>query len=148
MAWWRLFVVLLTLGIGTTAAAEIWPLPWRVLDHAVDGFVFDIAQTPDGIVWIGTETGLRRFDGSRFVLVTHPQLAGPIEALAVDREGALWGARRDHRRFRLWAGQVTLDPPAVRGPQAFPGNRLFQDGTGTLWSLGHEGLRRRQNNQW
>ena len=30
-------------------------------------FVSAIAQTPDGYLWIATQTGLVRFDGSRFV---------------------------------------------------------------------------------
>jgi ligand-binding sensor domain-containing protein len=33
------------------------------------GPVYAINQTPDGYLWIGTERGLVRFDGRRFVLM-------------------------------------------------------------------------------
>ena len=36
------------------------------------GPVYAITQTPDGYLWIGTEAGLVRFDGSTFRLVRDP----------------------------------------------------------------------------
>jgi len=56
--------------------------------------VTSIAQTPDGYIWFGTEFGLARFDGVRFVTFNHentPVLADPeVESLILDEGGTLW----------------------------------------------------------
>jgi signal transduction histidine kinase/ligand-binding sensor domain-containing protein len=62
-------------------------------------FVTSIAQTPDGYVWIGTQNGLLRFDGVRFVAFdpdNTPALAhARVEHLYVDRGGTLWANTYD-----------------------------------------------------
>jgi len=40
---------------------------WRLQDGYFGGAVLEITQTADGYIWIGSETGLYRFDGVRFV---------------------------------------------------------------------------------
>src|ERR1043165_9077199 len=61
-----------------------------------------IAQTPDGTMWFGTETGLARFDGRRTQTINDLALpTGRILALQTDEVGALWigteaGAVRFH----------------------------------------------------
>ncbi|HEU5131237.1 MAG TPA: two-component regulator propeller domain-containing protein, partial [Pyrinomonadaceae bacterium] len=45
-----------------------------------------IAQTPDGAMWFGTETGLAKFDGRR--IQTLP--TGRVLALQTDKDGAMW----------------------------------------------------------
>src|SRR5215468_8285586 len=40
---------------------------WRIQDGYLPGPPEDIAQTTDGYLWIGTDAGLVRFDGIRFV---------------------------------------------------------------------------------
>ena len=40
---------------------------WRMQDGFLNGVPNAIAQTTDGYLWIGTQTGLMRFDGVRFV---------------------------------------------------------------------------------
>ena len=40
---------------------------WRVRDGQLPGSPLALAQTSDGFLWIGTEAGLVRFDGVRFV---------------------------------------------------------------------------------
>ena len=53
-----------------------------------------LAQTSDGYLWIGTEEGLARFDGARFVVFDRrntPALADhDIRALFAARDGTLW----------------------------------------------------------
>src|SRR5258708_17466074 len=53
-----------------------------------------IEQTPDGYLWIGTEAGLARFDGTWFTVFNRtntPQLRdNAILSLACDRQGSLW----------------------------------------------------------
>src|ERR1700730_13936325 len=53
-----------------------------------------LTQTPDGYLWIGTDKGLLRFDGSIFR--TFPRATptsfpiGPVQALMVSSQGVLW----------------------------------------------------------
>jgi ligand-binding sensor domain-containing protein len=58
------------------------------------GSVHAFAQTADGYLWIGTDKGLVRFDGSTFRLVTGTGPGSPpivqVLGLIVDAEGSLW----------------------------------------------------------
>src|SRR5258708_14223072 len=53
-----------------------------------------IARTPDGYLWVGTQEGLARSDGLRFVVFDHFNEAAipdkQISALYVDTAGRLW----------------------------------------------------------
>lgn len=53
-----------------------------------------LAQTADGYLWLGTEVGLVRFDGSGFAVFdasTRPALPGnDVQCLLATRDGALW----------------------------------------------------------
>src|ERR1700675_1472166 len=40
---------------------------WKIREGFSKGFIFSIAQTRDGYLWLGTEFGLLRFDGVRAV---------------------------------------------------------------------------------
>ena len=40
---------------------------WTVREGFAKGPIHSIAQTPDGYLWLGTESGLLRFDGVRAV---------------------------------------------------------------------------------
>jgi signal transduction histidine kinase/ligand-binding sensor domain-containing protein len=60
-----------------------------------------IAQTPDGAMWFGTETGLAKFDGRRTQTINDPALpAIRILALQTDKNGAMWiGTEAGATRF-------------------------------------------------
>src|SRR5215469_10729104 len=67
---------------------------WLLRDGFFEGPAFAITQTKDGYVWIGTQSGLFRFDGSRFEPWAPPEgrqlLSGVISALLGARDGSLW----------------------------------------------------------
>ena len=50
---------------------------WKVRDGFAKGFIYAIAQTPDGYLWLGTEFGLLRFDGVRAVPGCRPMANSP-----------------------------------------------------------------------
>ena len=66
---------------------------WRTQDGFLNGAISEITQTRDGYLWIGTENGLLRFDGVRFV-PWKPEggnrLSSRISALLGARDGSLW----------------------------------------------------------
>jgi signal transduction histidine kinase/ligand-binding sensor domain-containing protein len=50
-----------------------------------------IAQTPDGVMWFGTDGGLAKYDGRRTQAITGDGLPpGKVLALKLDPDGALW----------------------------------------------------------
>jgi signal transduction histidine kinase/ligand-binding sensor domain-containing protein len=67
---------------------------WRVEDGDFNGTPVVMAQTLDGYLWIGTGTGLIRFDGVRFVPWTPPAGQGMLDprvfSLLGARDGSLW----------------------------------------------------------
>src|SRR6476660_6729769 len=67
---------------------------WFVREGFGQGRVNAIAQTPDGYLWLGTEFGLRRFDGVRSVPwhpPDHEQLPNNwIRTLLAAPDGTLW----------------------------------------------------------
>jgi ligand-binding sensor domain-containing protein len=66
---------------------------WRLQDGVLAGTPLSIAQTSDGYLWIGTQAGLVRFDGVRFVPFVPPETASPfnpqIESLLGASDGSL-----------------------------------------------------------
>jgi ligand-binding sensor domain-containing protein len=58
------------------------------------GAVYAIAETSDGYLWIGSEQGLLRFDGSNFHLMKRTDSpaapVGPVIGLTADAQGSLW----------------------------------------------------------
>jgi signal transduction histidine kinase/ligand-binding sensor domain-containing protein len=67
---------------------------WGIEQGFPGGAVYDIAQTPDGYLWIGTQQGLVRFDGLNFILFQQANgeksPSGPVLSLITDAEGSLW----------------------------------------------------------
>jgi PAS domain S-box-containing protein len=67
---------------------------WTTEDGSLKGGVRCIAQSPDGYLWLGTEFGLLRFDGVRFIPWNPPPgqhlPSSNIWSLVAARDGTLW----------------------------------------------------------
>lgn len=67
---------------------------WTIDEGLPMNTVMSIAQTKDGYLWLGTETGVAQFDGVKFENFNHentPAFTNDIIlALMVDRSGRLW----------------------------------------------------------
>src|SRR5690348_8200136 len=72
---------------------------WTRQDAHLPGVVLALAQTLDGNLWVGTEFGLLRFDGVRFVpwaaRPDQPLTSQYTNALAAARDGGLWIGTRE-----------------------------------------------------
>ena len=99
----RMFLVLFCAAFAVPSADALDPerrisqyahTAWRVRDGTFAGAPNAIAQTTDGYIWIGTTSGLLRFDGVRFVPFTPPagkRLPNPaVYSLLGARDGSLW----------------------------------------------------------
>ena len=71
----------------------------------------DIAQTPDGILWIGTYAGLYRYNGSEFKWMKDFHSVRNVNCLYVDEEGRLWIGTNDNGLSICINGRIvtTLD---------------------------------------
>ncbi|MBV8830904.1 MAG: hypothetical protein JO108_16910, partial [Acidobacteriaceae bacterium] len=100
--------------------------------EGLNGSTRCIVQTRDGYIWLGTEFGLVRFDGVRFVLwaapAGQPLPSNNIRSLLAARDGTLWigtveglASWRDGKvnRYAEVAGQNVLT--------------VFEDSDGTIW---------------
>src|SRR5215468_9776391 len=67
---------------------------WMARDGFFSGLPYAITQTADGYIWIGTASGLFRFDGSRFEPWSSPDgkklPSNLILGLLGARDGTLW----------------------------------------------------------
>jgi signal transduction histidine kinase/ligand-binding sensor domain-containing protein len=67
---------------------------WGERDGLPQNFVNALAQTRDGYLWMGSERGLIRFDGTRFTVFTPESTPGLstawVTALAAAPDGTLW----------------------------------------------------------
>ncbi len=80
---------------GFVRAGEYGVTSWGVDEGLPQSSVTDIAQTPDGFLWISSLlSGLSRFDGARFVnfdSANTPELVNSgVRRLLVDKQGNLW----------------------------------------------------------
>ena len=106
------------------------------------GTVGAIAQTQDGYLWFGTDTGLARFDGVRFAWFDSATTPGirnhNVTSLCATRDGTLW-IGTDGGLSRMTGGSVStlrsedgLSHDMVRS--------LAEGHDGTLWIGTYKGL--------
>ena len=105
---------------------------WKVRDGFAKGVINALAQTPDGYLWVGTESGLLRFDGVHPVLWQPPsgqQLPGTIiTSLLVTQDGTLWIGT--FTGLASWKGGRLTQFPDLRGHDV---TSLLQARDGTVW---------------
>jgi Two component regulator propeller len=67
---------------------------WKIDDGYFGSNPYSLAQDNDGCRWIGTDHGLYRYDGDRFLRGNPPTgthlPSSNIEGLLADRDGSLW----------------------------------------------------------
>jgi len=104
---------------------------WRIQDGYFTGTPQAITQTSDGYLWIGTEGGLVRFDGVRFVPWSAPngqQLPSTrIHSVLGASDGSLWIGTA--RGLAKWNDHGLVN---VSASPAFI-ETILQDPKGTVW---------------
>ena len=102
--------------------------------EGLKGSTRSIVQTPDGYLWLGTEFGLVRFDGARFVPWSPPpgqHLPSPnILALLATRDGTLWIGTLEG--LASWKEDKLIQYPEIHGGVM----ALLEDHEGTVWAGG------------
>jgi len=111
-------------------------MEWSRDDGLASNHVYDIIQSRDGFLWIGTGGGLSRFDGNSFTNInrsSHPVLLSNIvNSLLEDRNGNIWFGTHG-------GGLYTITPDSlirITDKQGLPSDyvlSLAEDSTGTIW---------------
>src|SRR5260370_40083779 len=111
---------------------------WRIQDGVFSGTPFAVTQTTDGYMWIGTQAGLVRFDGVRFVPCTSPDgkylPSSNITSLLGAHDGSLW--------IGMDGGLSHWDRRDLTNYPFNPGrsNSIIEDRKGTVWVARTRGM--------
>lgn len=118
---------------------------WQVQQGLPRAAIFSIRQTSDGYLWLGTQAGLYRFDGVRFVAVQGGKGRSLsnlwIQDLCEDREHNLWIATDDAGLIRL-QGRTASYLGRAEGLPSEHARCLLVDRNGDLWVGTDNGLAR------
>ncbi len=88
---------------------------WQTQQGLPESSIYSVLQAHDGYLWLGTLTGLVRFDGVRFTTLDniYPDASAAglgnawIRSMVEDAQGALWIGTNESGLFRLANGEVT-----------------------------------------
>jgi signal transduction histidine kinase/ligand-binding sensor domain-containing protein len=122
---------------------------WTEKEGLPAGRIRSLEQGAEGYLWIGTETGLVRFDGLRFTPWGSGKLpAGTVYSLLSARDRSLWvGMTGSKSIARVQEGNVTLYGASHGLPNALV-VALYEDRSGTLWAGTLQGLYRFSGDRW
>lgn len=142
---WRLAAILPALVlVSCTCAFPLDPsldisqyahTSWKSRDGFLRAAVYSIAQTPDGYLWLGTDSGLLRFDGVRAVpwqpSSDRQLLSNGVLALLAARDGTLWIGTP--KGLASWKAGKLIEYPQLAGKYV---RTLLEDHEGTVWAGG------------
>ncbi len=113
-------------------ASQYGHTAWRVREGFSRGSITSFAQTPDGYLWLGTTSGLLRFDGVRTVPWQPPVGSSlpenQVRSLLAARDGTLWIVTL--RGLASWSGGKLVTYPRF---DDLGMNGLVEDRDGTVW---------------
>ena len=109
---------------------------WDISDGLPQNSVFSIVQTSDGYIWLGTGSGLVRFDGIDFKVFNHRNTKGIksdwITSIIEDKEEKLWIGTND-RGLSIFDGRkwesITID----NGLSDNHIRVIYEDSSGSIW---------------
>jgi signal transduction histidine kinase/ligand-binding sensor domain-containing protein len=87
--------MLVAMAVLAADPSETWRVrPWQSDEGLPDNSVYGLAQTKDGYIWVGTPSGLARFDGVHFESFSLTNVVAlpnrGIITMLTGRDGALW----------------------------------------------------------
>ena len=82
-------------------------------DGLIDGRVRALQPSADGALWVGTRSGLQRFDGRRFepIALRDAQSAESVMSLHEDADGTLWVGTGAGALYRSFAARASRSWP-------------------------------------
>jgi len=134
-------------GAGGLAGYSV--TTWAEKEGLPAGRIRAMAQSSEGFLWLGLETGLVRFDGLRFVRWDASRLPeGSVWSLLDARDHSLWiGLSSATPIARLQNGRLTLFGAAEGLPNTLAAS-FYEDRDGVLWAGTLSGLFRFTGQRW
>ncbi|HVZ60918.1 MAG TPA: two-component regulator propeller domain-containing protein, partial [Terriglobales bacterium] len=118
---------------GTPSHGSFTFRSWQREDGLPHNSIRAITQTREGYLWVGSDEGLARFDGIRFVSfgLRDGLHSGAVRALLEDRDGALWVGTMGGGLARFKDGRFST----ITTPEGLPSDSitaLAEDVTGRV----------------
>ena len=149
---WYLFLCIPLYGIDRDRRVDqLYHTGWSYIDGA-PGQINALAQTKDGYLWLGTETGLFRFDGIRF-LPYKPQSGQGftqrnVFSLFAAADGGLWVGYR-YGGVSFIKNETVTDYGKREGLPSRAVLAFARDRQGAIWiAAGKDGLARLEGSRW
>lgn len=160
---WSTRFVLLAVIAGaplTARRADAGPVPlndyvlaaWTAKDGLRSDVIWSVTQDLEGYLWLGTNGGLVRFDGVRFVMIETiggmPLPKAPARTVYTARDGTLWiGFSEIGGISRLSNGTLTNYGERDGLPRAII-LALLETPDGTMWAGTARGLVKLSRSRW
>src|SRR5262245_65709861 len=137
---------------GPAEAPQYTMSSWTARDGLPSSYILSLTQDRDGYLWVGTNAGLVRFDGKRFVTWPGnrqmPSLSPVIFSVSAAREGGVWIAFgglsqivRDHGgQMDVFTAKAGLPEGGMRA--------VVERRDGSVWAGGVNGLARLHGARW
>ncbi len=124
---------------------------WQTKEGLPQNSVSDIVQSPDGYIWFGTQEGLVRFDGVRFLVfdkrnTKNGLLSNFVTSLWVARDSSLWIGTEVGGVSRLKNGVFTVTT-IRQGLSENSVRSMAEDQEGAIWCGTSYGLTRVKDGQ-
>ncbi len=136
----QFLVIWLPLAGGVGHAQSVAPSTFfrafQTADGLVDNSVTDVSHAPDGYLWVATEGGLMRFNGSGFTEIALLNIPGVqsrgVRCLHFDRHGSLWVGMERGPLIRLGrhGSRVFSEKDGLFGRRPLA---IAEDAAGSIW---------------
>ena len=124
---------------------------WSQRDGLPPGNVWALAQDRDGYLWVGSESGLFRFDGVRFIrwdAGSAVPVQNPVRALAAASSGAVWVGFGDGGGINRIGAGATRSYGESDGLPSGAVLVLVEDAERTMWAGTEKGLYSLSGERW
>lgn len=129
-------VLAMAVAVVAAASPPWFSRTWLSDVGLPDNTVMGIDQTPDGFLWVATQTGLVRFDGVQFRQFPLTAASAPTavqRAMLADRRGRLWVAVNRRTLVCLDPGRPTTVFDLEKGRPDKGTGMMVEDRDGAVW---------------
>ncbi len=142
------FLLVVSSYAGVAEKAVATPLEytrtvWRVSDGLPEDTVQALAESSNGLLWIGTTGGLARFDGTHMQIygqgTAQPLSVNSIFCVTLGKDGSLWAGTEGGGLLRLRGDKLKVYSARDGLTEGFV-RTVFEDDRGRVWVGTDDGL--------